>query len=112
MVTKKDIKKAIKETLQSTEFPQTVVMKLLNSYVNSGERLLTTLNDSLTEKNYDKMQRVFHDLKSTSLTLHFEAIAKMAAIAEIKALNEESYDYEELRNHFENHFRKLKAYLK
>ena len=109
---KKDIKKAIKETLQSTEFPQTVVMKLLNSYVNSGERLLTTLNDSLTEKNYDKMQRVFHDLKSTSLTLHFEAIAKMAAIAEIKALNEESYDYEELRNHFENHFRKLKAYLK
>ena len=106
-----DILKAIQDTQKSTKFPEQIVMKLFKSYVNSSTEILHSLQDGIDDKNYDKIRRAFHDLKSSSLTLHFDYIAEMASVSEMKAMQELNHDYEKVKNYFVIHFDALKAYL-
>ena len=106
-----DILKAIQDTQKSTKFPEQIVMKLFKSYVNSSTAILHSLQDGIDDKNYDKIRRAFHDLKSSSLTLHFDYIAEMASVSEMKAMQELNHDYEKVKNYFVIHFDALKAYL-
>ena len=107
-----DIEKAISLTKEKTNFPPVIVNKLLNSYATSSDALLETLKEGLTEDNYEKIARAFHDLKSSSLTLNFTDIALKAADAEHQANNEAAYEYQKLGDDFSSHFRILKKYIK
>ena len=112
LLTEEIIKTAIKNTLTNTGFPFPIISKLIVSYVNSSKALLNLLKEGIDENDYEKLQRAFHDLKSSSQTLHFNEAGKLAEDAEQKAMKKDTHNYKELHSFFSEHFNILEQYIK
>ncbi|MGB5866759.1 MAG: ATP-binding protein, partial [Arcobacteraceae bacterium] len=106
-----DIINAITKTEQNTGFSQQIIMKLLNSYITNSDVLLSLLQEGITQKDFEKIERALHNLKSSSLTLRFETIGQIASDSERKAKLKLDENYELILYDFKNHFDTLKEYV-
>jgi len=106
-----DIVQAIKDTEESTGFPQNAILRLLNSYIVNSDSLLQLLNEGIIQKDFEKIERALHNLKSSSLTLHFHKIGQLASDTEREVKLQLNNDYTLILKHFQNHFNTLKNYL-
>lgn len=106
-----EIEQSIADTSEHTGFPQAITMKLFSSYVTSSDSLIQLLEDGINENDFEKIERALHNLKSSSLTLHFKSIGEMATKSEEKSKVKEDYEYITILNHFKNHFSILRDYI-
>ena len=106
-----DIKNAIELTMKKMKFPQKIVMKLFNSYINGASSLLKKYNEGLKNNDFNLISKAAHDLKSSSLTLNFNKIGNLAQIIESKSSNSEEFEYDESYKIFKKHFEKLQEYI-
>ena len=105
------LEKHIVQTMKNTKFPRAIVLKLLKSYVNSSDKLLSTFLEGLTTHNHDIIMCAAHDLKSSSLTFYFESIGELMRKAESSASNGQDFAYQEAYERVYKHFTTLKSCL-
>ena len=106
-----DIKSAIDLTMAKMKFPQKIVLKLFNSYINGATNLLMKYEEGLKNKDLSLISKSAHDLKSSSQTLNFNEIGNLAQIIESKASNNESFEYDKSYEILKKHFKKLQGYI-
>ena len=102
-----DIAKVIDRTVEKTKLPKAVVLKLMQSYVQSFEGLLIMFKEGIVEKDYEKITRASHNIKSSSYTVGFEPIGDEAKRVEAKAIEKSEYSYQEALDRFELHYKQL-----
>ena len=110
-ITQEDIKNAINTTMAKMKFPEKIVMKLFNSYVNGATKLLIKYEEGLDTNNLELITKAAHDLKSSSQTLNFNDIGALAQTIESKSTNNDDFEYKESLEIFKTHFQKLQEYI-
>jgi len=101
------LQKAIHQTQQKMKFSDVKIKKLLLSYQKNALSLLETFQDGIDNKNFEDIQRAAHNIKSSSYTFHFQEIGELAEVVELRAKNEEEFNYQESLETIKEHIEGL-----
>jgi len=84
----------IKRTEESLGLSSEIVYKLLDSFIVSTQKGIEDLNNALKSKNWNTLERIAHNIKGSSSTLHLKDIANYANKIELHARNNDTIDYQ------------------
>ncbi|MFA6137626.1 MAG: ATP-binding protein [Sulfurimonas sp.] len=100
-----DIKSSLESAAKNMNFPQTIMGRLVKSYVSSLNELENNIEDGIAQKDFPKIQINAHNLKSGAASLCLEVIAKLAQELETNS-REKREDFDFLKK-----LKEIKPYL-
>ena len=109
--TQNEIAIALSSTIDKTGFPEVVVLKLFESYINSSDSLMDLYKNGLNDNDYTLIVRSTHNIKSSALLLNLNEIGNLAGTIEENANNKKDFDYKSGYDQFKKHFYELKEYF-
>ena len=102
----------IVQTMQDkTGFPKEIIIKLLQSFLNSSIPTLKEIKEAIQEKNYELLSESLHKIKGAAGNLRIINIYEITKLLEASARESKEMNYESEVEKIENDIAKLKVWL-